>query len=87
MSAPDWIAGDPAELRRWRALTPEAVAPVLPPDVTIAPVPPEGGCPGGLLFVPPKRRGPDLLHFHGGGFFVGSPETHRSVAALSLIHI
>ena len=81
MIEPDWIAGDPVELRRWRERQPEAVAPVLPLDVRIENVDPDGHCPGGLLFVPSEPHHPDILHFHGGGFLVGSPETHRIVAA------
>ncbi|MDR0808493.1 MAG: alpha/beta hydrolase [Gemmobacter sp.] len=81
-SAPDWINGDPAELRRWRDARPEVVSPVLPDDVAIAPLPPEGGCPGGLAFLPEgEAAGVPILYFHGGGFIVGSPETHRVVAA------
>jgi acetyl esterase len=81
MSEPDWIAGDVRELRRWREGRPEVVAPVLPADVSISAVEPDGPCPGGLLFVPAEAPGTDVLYFHGGGFVVGSPESHRIVAA------
>lgn len=78
---PDWIGGDPAALRRWRDRRPEVLAPALPPDVTVAPLPAEGRCPGGLLFRPERPAGLPVVYFHGGGFVVGSPETHRIVAA------
>lgn len=80
-SAPDWINGDPVDLRRWRAAQPEVVAPVLPADVTISALQPDGGCPGGLRFLPDRATGVPVIYFHGGGFIVGSPETHRINAA------
>lgn len=73
----DWINGDPEELRRIRASQPEVLSPVLPEDVTIAPLVPEGPCPGGLAFTPEAASGTPVVYFHGGGFVVGSPETHR----------
>ncbi|WP_333816249.1 alpha/beta hydrolase fold domain-containing protein [Tabrizicola sp.] len=79
--APDWINGDPEDLRRWRNTCPEVVNPVLPEDVSIAPFDPEDGCPGGLRFMPAKATGTPVVYFHGGGFVVGSPETHRINAA------
>jgi acetyl esterase len=75
--SPDWINGDIADLRRWRASQPEVVAPVLPEDVSIETLPAEGSCPGGLLFTPAITGGRPVVYFHGGGFIVGSPETHR----------
>jgi acetyl esterase len=78
---PDWIHGDPVELRFWRERQPEVLWPDLPAEVRIEAVAADDACPGGLLFVPPAPHGPDILHFHGGGFVVGSPETHRLVSA------
>jgi acetyl esterase len=78
---PDWINGDPADLRLWRNARPEAVDPVLPEDVAIAPLAPDGACPGGLRLSPQSTAGLPTVYFHGGGFIVGSPETHRGVAA------
>ena len=78
---PDWVNGDPQDLRRWRDARPEVVSPTLPGDVTISPLPPQGDCPGGLLFTPTDPAGVPVVYFHGGGFIVGSPETHRVVAA------
>lgn len=80
-AAPDWVHGDPAALRRWRDARPEVAAPVLPDGVTITPLPAEGACPGGLLCTPARAGGVPAVYFHGGGFIVGSPETHRIVAA------
>lgn len=79
--APDWINGDPVELRRIRASQPEVLSPVLPRDVGIAPLPAEGPCPGGLAFTPAEAGGTPVVYFHGGGFIVGAPETHRIVTA------
>ncbi len=77
----DWINGDPTLLRRIRASQPEVLSPVLPPDVTITPLPAEGPCPSGLVFTPAGAEGTPAVYFHGGGFVVGSPETHRIVTA------
>ncbi|NGM45555.1 alpha/beta hydrolase [Rhodobacter sp. SGA-6-6] len=80
-TVPDWIDGDPAELRRWRSARPEVADPALPADVAISALPPEGDCPGGLSFTPVEATGTPVVYFHGGGFVVGSPETHRIVTA------
>lgn len=100
MPDPDWI-NDPVEaLRRWRDARPEVIDPVLPPDIGIEVLAPEGGCPGGLAFVPLAGSGASggdiygqlkgaetgheavpVVYFHGGGFIVGSPWTHRVVTA------
>lgn len=73
----DWINGDPEELRRIRASQPEVLNPTLPHDVAISALPADGPCPGGLAFVPEAASGTPVIYFHGGGFVVGSPETHR----------
>lgn len=78
---PDWVNGDPADLRRWRNARPEVVDPTLPQDVGISDLAPEQGCPGGLVFTPTHASGTPVIYFHGGGFIVGSPETHRVVTA------
>jgi acetyl esterase len=79
--APDWVNGDPADLRRWRNTRPEVISPTLPGDVAISDLPPQDGCPGGLVFTPPNAGGTPVVYFHGGGFIVGSPETHRVITA------
>lgn len=86
LNHPDWIAGNPKDLRAWRNAQPDVVSPVMPTDVCEAAIPANGAFPGGLIFSPPESRpdsGPDtvIVHFHGGGFIVGSPETHRVVSA------
>jgi len=78
---PDWINGDPQDLRRWRDGCPEVVNPTLPGDVGVSAMAPDGDCPGGMLFTPANPVGVPVVYFHGGGFIVGSPETHRVVAA------
>lgn len=80
-AAPDWINGAPDDLRRWRNARPEVVNPTMPGDVQVSDLPPEGDCPGGLMFTPFGATGTPVVYFHGGGFIVGSPETHRVVAA------
>lgn len=80
--APDWVTGDPAALRAWRDRQPEVLRPVMPAGVENVAVAPQGGFLGGILCRPSSTRRPGLvLHFHGGGFVVGSPHTHRIVAA------
>ena len=56
-AAPDWINGDPDDLRRWRNACPEVVNPVLPDDVAITPLAPDGACPGGLICTPDRVAG------------------------------
>ncbi|WP_172299252.1 alpha/beta hydrolase [Pseudoruegeria sp. HB172150] len=73
--SPDWISGDPSELRTWRNAQPDVVAPVLPDAVRIEPLA------GGLVCYPEDPDTGAVLHFHGGGFVVGSPYTHRCVGA------
>lgn len=34
-----------------------------------------------LSFTPPKSSGGAILFFHGGGYCIGSPQTHRSLTA------
>ncbi len=80
--APDWISGDPEDLRIWRNAQPDAADPLLPPNVEMRALPPDGAFRGGLLFRPPHPHSKHLIvHFHGGGFVVGSPQTHRVVGA------
>ncbi|WP_112311781.1 alpha/beta hydrolase fold domain-containing protein [Pseudogemmobacter bohemicus] len=94
---PDWINDPVAKLRAWRDARPEVVAPVLPEGVSMTALAPDGGCPGGLVFAPPaagdasggsisvrgnaKADRLPVVYFHGGGFIVGSPWTHRIVTA------
>ncbi|NPD17120.1 alpha/beta hydrolase fold domain-containing protein [Xinfangfangia sp. D13-10-4-6] len=86
---PDWINGPVSALRHWRDTRPEVLHPVLPTAVSIAPLTAEGACPGGLIFTPeaaaparpPALPPATVVYFHGGGFIVGSPETHRVVTA------
>lgn len=88
-SGPDWINGPVAALRAWRDNRPEVLAPVLPETVTMRDLAPGGACPGGLVFSPvtpqtqaeAQPEAAPILYFHGGGFIVGSPWTHRLVTA------
>lgn len=93
MTAPDWINGPISGLRAWRDARPEVVDPVMPLGVSLRVLAPEGRCPGGLEFVPlasgeasggdiyGQMKSAPVVYFHGGGFIVGSPETHRVVTA------
>lgn len=82
MSDPDWINGDPADLRKWRDQQDEVLNPVLPNGLSVTDVPPQGAFRGGLLLRPADSgQAAPIVHFHGGGFIVGSPETHRVVGA------
>ena len=93
MATPDWINGAVSGLRAWRDARPEVVDPVMPPGVSLRVLAPEGECPGGLEFVPlasgeasggdiyGQMKSAPVVYFHGGGFIVGSPETHRVVTA------
>lgn len=74
--APDWIAGDPAALRAWRLQTPEVLHPALPDGVRLTR---EHG--DGIECRPIDPLTGGIVHFHGGGFCVGSPHTHRCVGA------
>lgn len=78
MRPPDWIGGDQAELRALRDRQPEVVNPVLPNDVVLEPPAPGDH---GIVCRPTSPRPGVVLHFHGGGFVVGSPFTHRVVGA------
>ena len=78
-SAPDWVRVDPASLRQWRNAQPEVTRPILPADVTLRLVPETSG--GGIECRPTDAEAGIVLHFHGGGFVVGSPHTHRCVGA------
>jgi len=80
VAAPDRINDAPDDLRLWRNAQQEVVNPTMPGDVQIFDLPPQGGCPGGLIFTTATVTGLLVVYFHGGGFNVGSPKTHRFVA-------
>lgn len=56
---------------------------LLPPPGGVSKVSQLTGPGGGLRLDPPKeqRRSGAILYFHGGGFVLGSPATHRNIAA------
>lgn len=76
----DW-ANDPAEtLRQVYRAERAVVLEDIPDDVRITPITKPGL--DGLRFTPNEmKEGPTLLYFHGGGWIVGSPETHQTLCA------
>lgn len=76
---PDWTSGCPVRLRQWRNAQPDVISPVLPDDVRLIERSPAEG--GGLECCPEHHEDGVIVHFHGGGFVVGSPHTHRCVGA------
>ncbi|MGR3434534.1 MAG: alpha/beta hydrolase fold domain-containing protein [Shimia sp.] len=75
----DWAAGDPRVLRRVYAAQRTPLARAIPPEVKVV----DEDRPGlpGLRFVPDRAEGAPILYFHGGGWMVGSPETHAALTA------
>ena len=80
MSAVDWVNGDPVELRKTYAADRAALLETCPKDARVE-IEGRGGL-DGLRFSPaadtPKAP---ILYFHGGGWMVGSPETHQALCA------
>ena len=80
MPALDWVGAPVSELRRLYAESRASLLVDYPEDVdgfTLA----EPGL-SGLRFVPAGGgQGAPVLYFHGGGWVVGSPETHRVLCA------
>jgi acetyl esterase/lipase len=64
--------------RRWLELVTAATP--LPPDVTVR-TSTLGGRPAEVFEPRTAVPGRTVLHLHGGGFTVGSPATHRALAA------
>lgn len=76
----DWTSDDIEGLRRGYAQEREMYLEDIPPDVTIDEISVLGV--GGLLFTPDEASDlAPILYFHGGGWIVGSPETHRPMCA------
>ena len=75
------LLGDPdATPQELRAPMAGASAVPLADDVVIEPVD-AGGVPGEWTRVPGLRDDAALLYLHGGGYVIGSPETHRRLCA------
>jgi acetyl esterase/lipase len=55
------------------------VSPPLMPGSGVKVVPVERGSPRGEWVVPKKADDAVLLYLHGGGWFMGSPQTHRAL--------
>ncbi len=70
---------DPAMVRQ-RVQWVMRMAPPLPRTVVVHPAPRSGRlCPADWVEGPVTER--TLLYLHGGGYFFGSPETHRQICA------
>ncbi|MEM8592307.1 MAG: alpha/beta hydrolase fold domain-containing protein [Pseudomonadota bacterium] len=78
MNEIDWVNGDPVELRRAYAAERAELDATAPPEVAVETL--DGGL-AGLHFAPPSETGAPILYFHGGGWAVGSPATHRALCA------
>ena len=76
----DWASGDPEALRRAYAAERAGYLADAPADVTVEQLAVLGV--GGLLFTPPDPASDvPIVYFHGGGWLVGSPDTHRTACA------
>jgi len=79
---PGLAPGRPLAQRRWRIERAAAVLP-LPRDVRMQPAAEEN--PGGEWLLPGDVQPDDprgaMLYVHGGGFVLGSPASHRAIAA------
>lgn len=79
MPSLDW-AKDPVEkLRAGYAADRAAMVHEAAGDVAIAEFDAPTGT--GLVFTPANATGPDMLYFHGGGWIVGSPATHKTLCS------
>ncbi|MGR3570853.1 alpha/beta hydrolase fold domain-containing protein [Brevirhabdus sp.] len=77
----DWQAGDVDALRATYAREREAFNADLPADVGVTELAALGA--EGLLFTPADiLHAVPILYFHGGGWMVGSPSTHRALCAV-----
>ena len=79
MPALDWVGGAPEDLRAIYAAQRAELAHEVAADVTIEESR-RDGLPG-LVFTPKAPQATPLLHFHGGGWGGGSPETHVTLCA------
>lgn len=76
----DWASGDVEALRAGYAAERAMYLADCPPDVEVEELRILGI--SGLLFTPPEGgAGAPILYFHGGGWSVGSPDTHRTLCA------
>ncbi|MEM6277682.1 MAG: alpha/beta hydrolase fold domain-containing protein [Pseudomonadota bacterium] len=80
MDVGDWATGDPVELRAAYDAERLPLAAFVPEDVRVEEETRPGlhGC---LSFLPSDSLPEPVLYFHGGGWMVGSPETHRGLCA------
>ncbi|MEO1460164.1 MAG: alpha/beta hydrolase, partial [Pseudomonadota bacterium] len=77
----DWSTDRPEDLRKAYDARSRALAGDVAPDVTVSEWRAEGGRLG-LAFRPREGACGAILYLHGGGWIVGSPETHAVVCSL-----
>ncbi|MGV6840215.1 MAG: alpha/beta hydrolase fold domain-containing protein [Planktomarina sp.] len=74
-----WATAHVPDLRDSFAQERAKIAHLSAPDVQVTEY---SFCTGqGLVFTPPQVQGDDVLYFHGGGWIVGSPWTHRTLCS------
>lgn len=70
--------GSLQELRTWFEAINEAMP--IAPGATITPVS-VGPCSADLIRVPDSRNDRLVIYYHGGGFIMGSPRSHNTIAS------
>lgn len=77
-SSARWTRSTPVEVMRTDF---DGLADPPPPGTDVEPVQ-CGGVPAEWVGAPGVRPGPAILYLHGGGFRLGSPRSHRGLAAM-----
>ncbi|MEM1374965.1 MAG: alpha/beta hydrolase fold domain-containing protein [Pseudomonadota bacterium] len=80
MDVGDWATEDPVDLRAAYDAERLPLASYAPDDVRVEDDV-RSGLEGCLCFCPTDPLPEPVLYFHGGGWMVGSPETHRGLCA------
>lgn len=78
ITADDWLTLPPEQLRAAYAAVRTPKNPVEPAPTALE-IPGDAGARDALLFGDPGKNA--ILYFHGGGWIIGSPQTHAAVTA------